>query len=171
MCEEARRVLDSPNAGGSSELSEAFSMQILHDHFGAHTIQTEMEIKYWSDHWKRCDFVTKVRNEFVAVSVTRVATPPMNRKKLGHSPKIVFNREMAIHLLDKKLYGLVVARAGFMDEGYYRSWLHILCQTDEEVDILRSAYDELTPELQSDIEVIVTQVTGDDAKYLFSNQH
>src|SRR5439155_225700 len=82
--------------------------------------------------------------------------------------------ESAINLFDKKLYGLVVARAGlidFMDNftdsadsksgGYMCSILHILCRSEREVEILRETYEELTDELRSDIIVIVTRVTAD----------
>lgn len=153
LCDDAKKILDMPNAGGSSILSEALSMQILHDQYHATGVRTEMEIEYWSDWWKRCDYLTKINGENVAVSVTRVA----------YAPGKEFTEEMAIQLFEKKLYGLVVARAGLItetDESFFKSILHILCRSEKEVQILRTIYDRLSMELRSDIEVIITVVTG-----------
>jgi len=75
-CSEAKKILDEPNAGGSSELSEAWAMQFLHDQLGARGVVSEMEVSYWSEHWKRCDFITTIHDLAVAVSVTRAMTTP-----------------------------------------------------------------------------------------------
>lgn len=163
-CDEAMSVLVTQNAGGSSELSECISMQILYDQFEARGVTTEMEIKYWSDHWKRCDYVTRLGNNKykTAVSVTRVA---MRKNKLGQA-LVKFNGQMAIQLFAKKLHGLVVARTGIMteDDGFDNSILHILCREKRDVEILRHVYNILHPDLQADIQVLVTLVKGDDNK-------
>ena len=43
---EAKTMLDIPNAGGSSEKSEAFSYEVLNKLFGVKLLKAEMEIKY-----------------------------------------------------------------------------------------------------------------------------
>lgn len=138
-------------------------MQMLYDEFNARTVRTEMEVQYWSEHWKRCDYITRMSGPeeeemaSTAVSVTRAMAPP----------GVIFSREHAIRLFENKLYGLVVARAGIMEsngdftDGFFRSMLHIFCRTVEEVEVLRNTYEELSDELQSDITVLVTRVTGD----------
>lgn len=156
-------VLETQNAGGSSELSECVSMQILYEQFKARGVTTEMEIKYWCDHWKRCDYVTRLgdNKHKTAVSVTRVA---MRKNKLGQ-PLVQFNRVMAVQLFAKKLRGLVVARTGIVsdDDGFDESILHILCRHEREVEILRQVYWVLNIKLRVDIRVLVSLIKGDDS--------
>lgn len=178
--EDAQKIMDSPNAGGSSIVSEAVSFEILKNDLGAISVKTEMEVSYWSDHWKRCDYITRINGENVAVSVTRVA----------YAPGKQLDREMALELYSKKLYGLVVARAGIMvdpipanmsewgppfdnkeqsPDGYMKSILHILCRNQGEVDLLQNLYAELSEELKSDIGVIINVITG-DTDWVFTNR-
>jgi hypothetical protein len=179
-CDEAKSILQMPNAGGSSELSESISMQIMFSVFGARGIKTEMEVKYWSDHWKRCDYVTCLPDAKckTAVSVTRVAFSPHGAHHSKKPRSVIAGREsglrllspvftpdMAVALFAKKLYGLVVARAGIGDEDgasgivFDRTVLHVLCRSAHEARVLDKVYhDLLSDELKADIDVIVTVV-------------
>jgi len=66
---EATQILNDPNAGGSSDHSEAYAMQILVDVFGARGVQTEMQIKYYNVWWKKCDFITWLSDSVISDSV------------------------------------------------------------------------------------------------------
>lgn len=59
------------NAGGSSEYSEALSIDLLAEKLGAQSVQLEMEVPYWFP-GKMFDYVAiKQDGNSVAVSVTR----------------------------------------------------------------------------------------------------
>lgn len=45
--DESRLVLNNPNAGGNSALSEALSFEVLKNQFGVRLDKTENEIAYW----------------------------------------------------------------------------------------------------------------------------
>ena len=71
LSEESKIILNTPNAGGSSTRSEAYTMHFLVKNFGARDIKDEMNIKYFHEWWKKCDFITRIYNIATGVSVTR----------------------------------------------------------------------------------------------------
>ena len=104
LCYEAKKILLEPNAGGTSEYTEAYAMQILFENFNAKYIYTEMNIKYYNEWWKKCDFITTINNENIGVSVTRaIFTNKYNPDDLDYQIS---------NLLYKKLSGLIIARSG-----------------------------------------------------------
>jgi hypothetical protein len=113
---ETQYILDQPNAGGTSKRSEAFAMEILYREYQARGVRSENEIKYYSDRWKKCDFITRIKGRNIGVSVARCL--PRTR---DDPPEYVKR------LLYKKLYGLVVARAGVMENTFRHSILFIWC--------------------------------------------
>lgn len=126
-----RRSLSIMNAGGSSEKSEALSMQYMFYRFGAIRFIPEMEVDYWIE-CKICDFIMNIGNENIGVSVTRAMSYPSNTD---------FTYDNAIILLNKKLYGLVVARNCVSDKHkFFRSILHIWCSTSIAAQQIKSAY-------------------------------
>ncbi len=160
LCDDAMKILTSPNAGGSSILSEALSMHILHDQLQATSVKTEMEIQYWCVNWKKCDYITQINGNNAIVSVTRVAYG------FGKS----FTEDMAYHLCAKKLSDLAISRLGIYGyDGFGRSILHILCRSEEESRILSTIYDKLPDEIRSDITVIISIITGQTDR-VFSNK-
>jgi len=87
------------NAGGSSEYSEALSIDLLAEKLGAQSVQLEMEVEYWFD-GKMFDFVaTKADGTTVAVSVTRVLDHAVN----------TFCAEKTHAFLKKKTDGMLMA--------------------------------------------------------------
>ena len=118
-----------------------------------------MEIEYWNDHWKKCDFICQIGTENVGVSVTRgMHYPDPNKHTI----------QDAIRLLNKKLYGLVVARTGIWDENsaFTRSILHIWVQNEKIANNLMYAYEQLDVELKDDIIVLLT-IAAKNASYIF----
>lgn len=144
----AQRSLDVTNAGGKSEVSEAISMDYFERIFHAHDIILEMEVEYWID-YSMVDYVCTIEGSRVGVSVTRA----MGYKKKGIPQKVldvdkgkyldesVFTQEDASHLLRRKLYGLIVSRNAVSDKhSFYRSVLHVWCQSRRIAEMLREEF-------------------------------
>lgn len=134
MCDDARRSLASPNAGGKSALSEMLSMQYMHQVYGAEDTLIEMEVEYWLE-YKMVDYVCSVKGVRVGVSVTRAMTYPNPSK---------FHIDHARTLLNKKLYGLIVARNSVTQRHtFFKSVLHVWCQTQRIANLVKEAYEEM----------------------------
>lgn len=135
---DAHQIIDEPNAGGASVVSEALSAEYMCRRFNAIGIVTEMQIPYFSPHWKKVDYLTTIYGEMVGVSVTRA---------MGYPSPDAFTEEDAIRLCRKKLNGLVVARAGIVPSvGYCRSILHCWCQTQQIADLMSASFKQFIAE-------------------------
>lgn len=116
----ARASLYVDNAGGKSEISEAWSIHHLMTVLQATTCIFEMDIVYWYKS-KMVDYIITVPDEKkdvtrIGVSVTRAMCRPDRE----------FSREDAIYLLNKKIHGLIVSRSTVVDEQcFYQSILHV----------------------------------------------
>jgi hypothetical protein len=150
----ARRSMGMRNAGGSSELSEALSMQFMHIVHGVTEFVPEMEVAYFID-YKMCDYLMRMGREQhanVGVSVTRAVAYPFGQR---------FTLEMARKLMRRKLYGLVVARECVLErDTFYNAVLHVWCHDEESVDLLRAAHAEVVAEdadrTYEDVDVVCT---------------
>lgn len=132
---EANQIMIEPNAGGASVVSEALSMELMHRRFGAHEVATEMAIQYWCVNWKKIDYIATIYGHRTGVSVTRA---------MGYPHADSFTEEDAERLCHKKLFGLVVARAGISRAfSYERSILHCFCQDDRIAGLMKSAFEKL----------------------------
>jgi hypothetical protein len=138
---EANQIMSEPNAGGASVVSEALSMELLHRRFGADDVVTEMAIQYWVTNWKKIDYIATIYGKRIGVSVTRA---------MGYPDAGSFTEEDAYRLCYKKLFGLVVARAGISQRhSYERSILHCFCQNEKIAILMNSAFKRL---IQEDLE-------------------
>jgi len=132
---DARKILNEPNAGGKSIVSESFSMEHLCRRFGASDVRTELEIRYWNDNWKKVDFLCQIHGQSIGVSVSRA---------MGFPDPASFTMDDAQRLIVKKLYGLVVAMQGIDDEHRQDFCvLHIFCQTPKIAGFVQLAFLEL----------------------------
>lgn len=146
-------MLDTPNAGGSSDNSEALSFEILHHLFQAEFLKTEMQIIYADVGWSKTDYLIKIREHKLGVSVTRA---------VGHPNPEDFTEKMAFDLLTKKLFGVFTSSIGVTDEDKWeRQILHIWAQTEKTALNLRHAYQCIHPLLRGDTIVICT-VSGNE---------
>lgn len=134
LIDTPKRSLSIRNAGGSSEISEALSMQYMYYRFNASRFIPEMEVDYWIES-KICDYLMRCNNENFRVSVTRAISYPFTQE---------FSYESALALLNKKLYGLIVARNSISDKHmFHRSILHIWCMTVGTAYNIKKAHDEI----------------------------
>ena len=132
---DAQRVINEPNAGGKSVVSEALSAEYMCRRFGACDIVPEMTIQYTFSNWKKIDYIVTMLDERVGVSVTRA---------MGYPTPDTFTEQDAERLCYKKLYGLVVARSGISSQfSYNRGILHVFCQTEYIALLMKIAFNEL----------------------------
>jgi len=157
LSKDCVRLLTSANAGGASELSEAFSYEVLHLLFGARLEKTEMEIEYMWPHWKKTDYVVQLGTNHwkLGVSVTRA---------MKHGG--VFTKRDGVTLLHKKLHGVVESTRGVVErDQWVRQVLHIWATDHYIASVLKAAYVELLiaePELIGNTVVLVTVAEGVD---------
>jgi len=155
----AQRILLEENAGGQSEVSEAFSFEVLRKCFGAHLLKTEMSIGYWWPHWKKTDYSCTIENIKLGVSVTRAM-----------KYNAVFTRSDGRALLRKKLFGINESSLGVLErDEWQRQILHIWA-TDEYVEeILHELFLEMVftePELVQNTVLLVT-VASEEMWWIF----
>ncbi|KAF0720667.1 Aste57867_92 [Aphanomyces stellatus] len=155
---DASLVLTEPNAGGQSVVSEALSMEYMHQLFGAVDVVTEMQIEYWSPNWKKVDYLCTIYAERIAVSVTRA---------MKFKAWEAFTLDDARTLLRKKLFGLVVAKTGVSEsQRYTKSILHIWCQSKAIADTIALSYKAIVAELEiEDNVILMATVAHEDGIY------
>jgi hypothetical protein len=154
--EAAKHSLEIANAGGASNISEALSMQHMHDVYGASDFVPEMEVPYWVD-YKKMDYLAYIcmddtggEKERVGVSVTRAISYPFDRE---------YDIDSARILMEKKMYGLIVARQCVVvvpkeekeeeeeeeeeNGGFEKSFLHVWCPKKTTADLVVKAFCEV----------------------------
>jgi hypothetical protein len=143
------KSLQVPNAGGNSQLSEAWSIHFFVTCRGATNVVFEKDVQYWIE-YKMIDFLCTIHNHRVGVSVTRAMGYP-------HHSRFTFKDAMV--LVEKKLSGLILARRGVCDHHLFnRSVLHVWCQTPRIARLVRQAYRILRPTVavEGTLEVLTT---------------
>ncbi|KAH7822179.1 putative Signal transducing adapter molecule 2 [Monocercomonoides exilis] len=156
----AMKMLSLENAGGSSDKSEAVSFDVLHRLFSAKLEKAEMEIKYINQNWKKTDYLCTIAGHRLGVSVTRA---------VGHPRPEDFTEEMAVSLMQKKLFGIRVSSLGVGDgDKWERQVLHIWSQSVNEGVMLLKAYQCLHPGLRGDT-IVICSIAG-NLKWLFTGR-
>jgi len=136
----ARRVLEEPNAGGSSEMSEAWAYEALKLMLQAKLVATEMELQYLHHAFPRLcggqgrtDFAVKMPHsgEIVGVSVTR-----------AFAFRRSFEVEDAQYLLHKKLGRIQTSTSGCVGRWRWsRQILFIWARSYMDAQTLREVFD------------------------------
>ena len=141
----SKKLYQSENAGGTSELSEAVSLEILSDlMIGCDLLQSEMEIEYSSGS-RKTDYLISAGGGRVpvGVSVTRAMEyqATFDEKVIIHSPSrlsalphthlhitdaLTSPPQEAITLLNKKLAGICESTRGQASAAWDRQILHVL---------------------------------------------
>jgi hypothetical protein len=156
---ESRRILDEPNAGGSSAWSEAMSCEILAAVFGSRLIRTEMEIQYspWS---KITDYSACLYGRTIGVSVTRA---------VKHNGPL--DVEDAVRLLRKKLVGVKESsRCVVPEHSWDRQILHVFAQNETVALVVQIAMSELSGEELGDTMVIISVCDDVQVPWLFYSE-
>eukprot|EP00010_Vexillifera_abyssalis_P000306 CAMPEP_0201552174 /NCGR_PEP_ID=MMETSP0173_2-20130828/14537_1 /ASSEMBLY_ACC=CAM_ASM_000268 /TAXON_ID=218659 /ORGANISM="Vexillifera sp., Strain DIVA3 564/2" /LENGTH=250 /DNA_ID=CAMNT_0047962611 /DNA_START=340 /DNA_END=1092 /DNA_ORIENTATION=- len=156
----AQRCLYTPNAGGSSEWSEAMSFEILRSLYSARFKRTETEIEY-APGSKITDYAIDMMGLHLGVSVTRAMA------WIGR-----FDLTEAVRLLNKKLYGIIRSSDGVVREHRWdKQILHVIAQEKYMVDILIDAYHNYVDKdlISNTIVIISTCQSTRTTKFMFSN--
>jgi hypothetical protein len=153
------RLLTTPNAGGTSEWSEAISFEILRALFGATLRRTEMEIEYKFCNSKITDYSVTMHDAHIGVSVTRAMC--------FDACNAPFDRAECTRLLAKKLDGVIASTAGVVKEQRWQQQiLHIIAENEQYAQLIRDVYQhDIGTQLKSNTIVIVS--TTSNASFLF----
>jgi hypothetical protein len=154
----AHMILGEPNAGGSSEKSEALSIEFFERVWGAKLEYTEMGISYKYDVSKKTDYAMRLYSSLFGVSVTRA---------MNFSDQFSFDD--ALNLLTKKLRGVRLSTRDTLVK-WKKQILHIFVARAENLPLLEAAFTQLCQtqkRLVSNTIVMVTHAT--DAPWVFTN--
>jgi hypothetical protein len=163
ICQLSSKIYLEPNAGGKSLHSEAISVKVLNELFGLSDIATEMEVEYRWFNYKRCDYICTMYGQRIGVSVTRAMAYP--------HPSL-FTLEDACRLLNRKIYGLLVAREGVLEKHDFKKCiLHIWCETKRISDLVRYYYSTLNVEMKDNIILVLTVTEYNEASFIYYDYH
>lgn len=159
LCGDAKRLLNTCNAGGASRVSEAISIELLHRAFGARLLKTETEIIYWPTNGSITDFAVELAGVCIGVSVTRAM----------HAPGAPVTTASAAHLLRKKLRGVLSSTETCLGQ-WQKQILHIWARSSSAAAAIDAAYATLEHELLADTVVICTVCEGEALSVLFDEK-
>ncbi|KAG0290570.1 hypothetical protein BGZ96_005964 [Linnemannia gamsii] len=158
--DDALRMLNLPNAGGSSLLSEVLSCEMLYRCLGARLAKTEMEIKYFFAYQPMTDYTVSLpglaSGYHVGVSVTR-----------AFAYKGAYRRSECRKLLKKKLSGIKASTRNVMDERLFKQILHVWVPNGKVARTVQATYRSLPVELTSNSVVVISVV---NAAWVFNNR-
>ncbi len=148
---DAVRSFSVNNAGGTSQVSEAFSMTIISQLLAGYSLSFKLEMEIETSGIGLPDYVvfpsfTDASNfPRFGVSVTRAVT--RHTLYLGRT----YSKADAYTLFTKKLYGLINARSGTMgDSQFVKCILHVWAQSVDDINTLISAYLSIMDCLEED---------------------
>lgn len=155
-----RHLAETPNAGGSSGLSEIFAFEELAHCEMASLLKTETEIVY-DTAGKITDLEVLIAGHKIGVSVTRAVAFPFGQP---------YTLATASTLITKKLQDI---QASSMNVSAADKWdkqiLAVLAYDDQHADIVAQAWAAETAAVKADTIVIVTVTSGEDT-FIYTNQ-
>ncbi|KAF9172541.1 hypothetical protein BGX21_005423 [Mortierella sp. AD011] len=158
--EDAKRMLNTPNAGGSSLLSEVLSCEMLSRCLGATLAKTEMEIRYLFAYQPITDYTITLPNlsprMHVGVSVTR-----------AFAFKGAYRKVDCRKLLWKKLSGIQASSRNVIGERFFKQILHVWVPNGKVARTVQATYKNLPIEVTRNTVVIISVV---NASWVFSNR-
>ena len=167
----ARSTLDQPNAGGPSEISEAYAIHSIIELLSIYGIHIQMcvsesNIRYMSNQGSMLDALLKVVNRFgkksyIAVSITRAYLVDWANR--------TFDDKAADILLGKKLRGLRKASDRCKKKCRYKI-LYICCQSYRCVKIINRIMNNNYRELYPDTYLFLDICIGSNADPIFTNK-
>lgn len=156
LTEEAKRLVDLPNAGGTSVESETLSFEMLKKGFNASLLKTEMEVQYFPEGGSITDYVCKLFDSVVGVSVTRAM------KYNGE-----FTIDDATTLLNKKLKGIVQSSRNSLVK-WDKQILHVWLLSEQVAETTIKAWNSLDSNLKGNTVLLLT--VAEKSMELFVNK-
>jgi hypothetical protein len=163
MTDDAQRVFNTENAGGSSELSEAFSMELLARTLGARLDKTELELEYFTGNGsasKITDYSIVLDDCVIGVSVTRAC-------KGWPCVPGAYTLEDATRLLSKKLLGVNESTKHVFNATWKKQLLHCFVPDASLMPVLHEAAERISPALIANTVVLFTLCSGAHGRDLF----
>jgi len=150
----------TPNAGGSSSLSEVFAFEELARCELAGLLKTETQITY-STTGKITDMLVEIDGKKIGVSVTRAVQFPFG------TPYTLTN---ATTLIQRKLEDIQASSANVAPaDKWVKQILAVLAYDDQHANTVMQAWLGLDATVRADTVLVVTTTHGDDA-FIYTNQ-
>ena len=154
-----QRLAATPNAGGSSGLSEIFAYEQLARCEGATLLHTETEISY-DGTGKITDMEVELDGHKIGVSVTRAQTYPLGQ---------TYPLDTATMLISRKLTDIQASSAHVSAQDHWdKQILAVLAWDGATADTVAQAWGSLAPSITADTIVVVTTTDGDDT-FIYTN--
>lgn len=154
-----QHLAETPNAGGSSGLSEVFAYEQLARCEQAALYKTETEIIY-DTIGKITDLEVTIDGHKLGVSVTRAVTFPFGDP---------YTLDAANALLTKKLEGIQESTMNVSaGDRWDKQFLAVLAWDDQAADTIAQSWEGLDANLKADTIVIVSSTAGEDL-FIYSN--
>ncbi|RUP50484.1 hypothetical protein BC936DRAFT_138929 [Jimgerdemannia flammicorona] len=155
----SRRVRDTPNAGGSSLLSEVLSFEVLERFLGIQLSKTEMEVVYSPQGGPMTDYVVHLPQGLgggaIGVSVTRAM-----------AYRRAYTRQDAEKLLGKKLRGVFSSNKTIMNERITRQILHVWMPSGKIANVVKKTWLRMPKDVLENTIAVVSTV---NSKWVFNN--
>jgi len=153
------RMMATPNAGGSSGMSEAFAYEQLARCELAPLLKTETEIRYDTT-GKITDLMVEIDGHKIGVSVTRAVAFPFGQPYTVSAPQT---------LLTRKLEDIQASTANVSTaDRWEKQALAYMSWDDQSTSSLDAAWAMIDPSIKGDTILIITTTHGDD-QFLYSN--
>lgn len=146
---QGQKIKETPNAGGTSIISEILAYETLARHFQLYLSKTEMEIRYFPYGSKINDFsvIHPFSGLSLGVSVTRAFQ--------FHGDKL-FSISDAFKLLEKKLIGIQYATTNVHKlDRWNQSILFVWCRSSSVAKKIRAAYRQLSQNIKGNTIVLI----------------
>ncbi len=152
-------IAATPNAGGSSSLSEVFAFEQLARCEDATFLKTETQITYDTP-GKITDILVEVAGHKIGVSVTRAVAFPFGT---------AYTREDADELMTKKLTDIQASTMNVSDaDRWDKQILAVMAYDDQHAQVVEQSIAAMGASITSDTIVIITSTAGDDS-FIYTN--
>lgn len=153
-------LIETPNAGGSSEMSELFAFEQLARCEGATLVKTETEITYTNTGGKKTDILVEIDGHTIGVSVTRAFAFPIGTP---------YSEQQATTLLTRKLDDIQLSSANVTAaDAWEKQILAYQAIDDQAAQTVLAVWNGLGASTKADTILLVTVTNGDDL-FIYQN--
>ncbi|MDX2088596.1 MAG: hypothetical protein SFX73_12145 [Kofleriaceae bacterium] len=147
------RLIETPNAGGSSQMSEVFAFEQLARCEQAALLKTETEIVY-DTQGKITDLEIELAGHKVGVSVTRAVAFPFGS---------TYSLSAAMELVQRKLTDIQASTANVSAaDRWEKQILAVLAWDDAAADTFAQAWTMTEASVKADTIIVITSTAGED---------
>ncbi len=148
-------IMTTPNAGGSSIPSEAFSFEVMARCELATFLKGEMQVTYTNPSGKRTDELVEIDGLKIGVSVTRAMKWPITT---------VMTQAEAKSLIEGKLSDILLSSANVdASDRWHKQILHVFAVSQDNANAVHAAWQTVAASTRADTILLVTVTDGDDA--------